>query len=236
MGCLELPAAYPRIQKVRSFEELVSTRFEGGINALCWQRSLAGDFGEVAEKLALGEGITPVTDSQLSALDLSPSGCTAVETLLADLRMLRARDLDPAIDYVRSFWRKTREDPVATDVFSFHVDSATAEADTYLCTYHGLSSEGLRNDEALRRVEVPETRARLLARFGRAEGPAFEKYLRQHHFDLHYEAIRGARPFSFGVGNLWRIAVKYPRSLVPACIHRAPETLPEDSPRLLLIC
>jgi hypothetical protein len=31
---------YPRIQQVNSFQELVSTPFAGGVNALCWQRTL----------------------------------------------------------------------------------------------------------------------------------------------------------------------------------------------------
>ncbi len=40
---------------------------------------------------------------------------------------------------------------------------------------------------------------------------------------------------SFGLGNLWRIAVDYPGSPVPPCIHRAPITRPGRPPRLLLI-
>jgi hypothetical protein len=44
-----------------------------------------------------------------------------------------------------------------------------------------------------------------------------------------------ARPFSMGIGHLWRVAVQFPGSAVPACIHRAPPTRPGDPPRLLLI-
>ena len=44
-----------------------------------------------------------------------------------------------------------------------------------------------------------------------------------------------AEPFSFGLGNLWRIAVEYPDSPVPPCVHRAPATIPGRPPRLLLI-
>jgi hypothetical protein len=51
---------------------------------------------------------------------------------------------------------------------------------------------------------------------------------------LHYASIPLAQPFRFGVGNLWSIAIAYPGSPVPPCIHRAPETLP-GQPRLLLI-
>ena len=122
-----------------------------------------------------------------------------------------------------------------TDVFSFHADSATVEADTYLCTYHGSPSEGLRNDEAQRRVDIPATRAELLKRFGGNDDDAFREYLKENCYDLHYAPIPSARPFSFGLGNLWRIATDYPGCPVPPCIHRAPATLPGESPRLLLI-
>jgi len=220
---------------VASFEELVSTRFEDGINALCWERALPGNFAEVVGKLAVGEGITTIEDESLLELSVSPAGRLAVEMLLADQRLLRGLDLDPVLDCIQSCLRDQTGAPVATDVYSFHADSATVEADTYLCTYHGPSSEGLRNDEALRRVDIPQTRAQLLALFGGEEGPEFEEYLNENCFDLHYAPAPGARPFPFGVGNLWRIAVEYPGSPVPPCIHRAPETRSGDTPRLLLL-
>jgi hypothetical protein len=235
MNLFELPVGYPRIRRVASFEELVCTRFENGINALCWERTLAGDFGEVVAKLAAGEGITTLEEDRLLELDVSPAGRVAVERLLADQRLLRERDLDPVLDCIRSCLRDQTGAPVATDVYSFHADSATVEADTFLCTYHGPSSEGLRNDEAVRRVDIPKTRAQLLLLFGGGEGPDFEEYLNEHCFDLHYAPLPGAHPFAFGLGNLWRIAVEHPGSRVPPCIHRAPETRPGDTPRLLLL-
>jgi hypothetical protein len=93
----------------------------------------------------------------------------------------------------------------------------------------------LRNDEAVRRVDIPETRAELLALFGGGDGPEFREYLNDNCFDLHYAPLPNARPFVFGQRNLWRIAVDYPESPVPPCIHRAPETRPGDVTRLLLI-
>ena len=51
-----------------------------------------------------------------------------------------------------------------------------------------------------------------------------------------FSPLAQARPYSFGVGYLWRIAVDWPGSAVPPCIHRAPETLPGQPPRLVLIC
>ena len=109
------------------------------------------------------------------------------------------------------------------------------EADTYLCTYIGSASEGLANEAAVRRVEVAETRARLLRDFGGADDTDFATWLAEHCFDLHYSALPGAQPYSFGRGNLWRIAIAYPGSPVLPCIHRAPEMATGAPTRLLLI-
>jgi len=86
-------------------------------------------------------------------------------------------------------------------------------------------------------VDIPETRARLLQHFEGVsdEYADFREYLAENCYDLHYAAVPEARPFSFGLGNLWRIAVDYPGSPVPPCIHRAPETIPGQPPRLLLL-
>jgi hypothetical protein len=108
-------------------------------------------------------------------------------------------------------------------------------ADTYLCSYTEAASEGLRNDEAVRHVDIPETRAQLLEEFGGEDDDAFLEFLNGNYYDLHYAPLPHAQPFSFGLGNLWRIAIEYPGSPVPPCIHRAPTTFPGQSPRLLLI-
>jgi hypothetical protein len=229
------PVGYHGIKLVKSFEELVGTAFGGEVNALCWCRELSGNFGEVLEVLAAGEGITTLEDEDLEGLCLSEEGRLAVEFMLGDLRRLREHGLEPVLDCVNGYLRDADPGPVPTDVFSFHVDSATAEADTYLCTYHGPASEGLRNDEAVRRVDVPETRAELLKLYGGDDDEGFREFLSENCFDLHYAMLEGAKPFGFGVGNLWRIAVAYQGSPVTPCIHRAPETMPGDPGRLLLI-
>ena len=185
--------------------------------------------------LGAGNGITTIDEARLLALPVSPAGRVAIANLLADQRMLREHDLDPALNCVLGYPREEAPGPVATDVFSFHADNATVETYTWLCTYHGPSSEGVRNDEARRRVDVPATRAELLKSFGGEDDKAFRAYLSDHCYDLHYEPIPRARPFAFGQGNLWRIAVAWPGSLVPPCIHRAPETFPGQPARLLLI-
>jgi hypothetical protein len=235
MTPFNLPLEYRRVKRVKSFRELVTTPFADGVNALCWERTLPGDFGEVMEQLGGNEGITALDEAQLLALPVGAAGRVAIDFVLQDYRMLRDHDLDPVVNCIRQYPREENPGPVPTDVFSFHVDSATIEADTWLCTYHGPASEGLRNDEARRRVDVPETRAELLKIFGGEDNAAFRDFLEENCYDLHYTPAPSARPFSFGAGNLWRIAVQYPASPVPPCIHRAPATSPGGSPRLLLI-
>jgi len=230
-----LPPGYTRIKVVKSFHELISTPFESGVNALCWQRMLAGNFGEIVEQLGVSEGIATLDDARLASLSVSAAGRAAIDILLEDQRLLRAHCLSPVLDCINGYLRDENPAPVRTDVFSFHADSATVETDTWLCTYHGPASEGLRNDEAQRRVDIPETRADILKRFGGEDNDDFLEYLNENFYDLHYAPLPQARPFSFGVGNLWRIAVDWPGRPVPPCIHRAPKTLPGQPPRLLLI-
>lgn len=222
------------IKQVGSFEELVTTPFCDGINALCWQRTLTGDFGEIVEKLSVGKGITSIDETRLRSLALSDAGRVAREILLQDQELLRARELLPSLDCVNGYVNEIESELLRTDVQSWHVDSATVEADTYLCTYFGDCSEGLPNDEVVRRVDVPEFRAELLQLYGGEDDEGFREFLNENYLDLHYAALPQARPFSFGLGNLWRIATEHPGSLVPPCVHRAPATVP-GKVRLLLI-
>ncbi len=226
---------HPRIKTVRSFQELATTRFANGVNALCWPRVLSGDFSEIATLLKVGPGISNLNIDDISKLPATPAGRAAAQALLEDQRLLRDLDMEPSLDCVTGSVRAITEAPIPTDVYSFHVDSATVEADTWLCTYHGAPSEGLCNEEAVRRVDIPETRAELLKHFGGADDGAFIEYLSENYYDLHYAPLPGANPFSFGVGNLWRIATEHPGCSVPPCIHRAPLTLPGMPRRLLLI-
>ncbi len=230
-----VPPGYNRIIVVRSLNELADTPFTDGVNALCWPRALPGDFHAVVEGLGPGEGIITVDESCLAHLALSDAGKTARDALLADQQMLRACGLQPNLDCVHGSLREEPEGLFHTDVHSWHIDTATVPADTYLCTYAGATSEGLRNDEAQRKVDVPKTRAELLRLYGGSDDAGFLEYLADSFYDLHYAALPQARPFSFGIGNLWRIAIGHPGSLVPPCVHRAPLTLPGQPTRLLLI-
>lgn len=230
-----LPTDYARIRWVENFRELATMPFAGGVNALCWERTLPGDFSEVVERLGGGEGVVALDEARLRALSVSAAGRVAVDVMLEDLRQLRDHGLLPELNYIQAYPRDEEPAVVPIDVYSFHADSAPVPAETWLCTYHGPASEGLRNDEAQRRVDIPETRAELLQLFGGEDGDDFREYLKENCYDLHYAPVPQARPFSFGLGNLWRIAVDHPGSPVPPCIHRAPATQPGQSPRLLLI-
>lgn len=230
-----LPTDNPRVKVVRSFAELVSTPFRDGVNALCWQRELPGDYAEVVAQLGLQDGMTTLDAENLRSLQLSPAGREAVEVLIADQELLSAHGLAPILDCIHGYPRDDEEEIVPTHVYSFHADSATLEADTYLCTYFGHTSEGLCNEEAIRRVDVPETRAQLLAQYGGADDESFREYLAENCYDLHYVPKPDAKPYSFGIGNLWRIAIQCPEREVPPCVHRAPDNIPGQPPRLLLI-
>lgn len=235
VSAFALSPNYTRIKVVRSLHELVTTPFADGVNAICWPRTLPGDFREVVEALGPGEGIVTVDESCLEGLAVSDAGKIARDMLLADQLNLRTFDLQPNLDCVHGSLRQEPEGLFHTDVHSFHIDTATVPADTYLCTYVGAASEGLRNDEAVRRVDVPETRAELLRLYGGNDDAGSLEYLAENFYDLHYAPLPQARPFSFGVGNLWRIAIEYPGCPVPPCVHRAPLTLPGQPARLLLI-
>lgn len=227
---------YSRVKHVSSFDELIHTPFANGINALCWKRTLDGDFGEVVHLLGGHDGITNLDAELLQSLPVSAAGRTAIDTMLQDFQLLAEQELSPVLNLIHSYPRDTTAEAMPTDVYSFHADSAPVETDTYLCTYHGPGSEGLRNEDASRRIDHPEIRARLLKLFGGADDEQFQAFLRENCYDLHYAPLPAARPYSFGIGNLWRIATDWPGSPVPPCIHRAPETQPGRPARLLLIC
>ena len=229
------PPVFTHLKVVSGLHELVTAPFGDGINASCWPRALPGNFREVVEALPVGEGIVTVDESVLERLHLSDAGKFARDILLADQQALRAYDLQPSLDCVHGSPREAPEGLFHTDVHSWHIDTATVPADTYLCTYVGASSEGLRNEEAVRRVDVPETRAELLRLYGGEDDAGFAEYLAENFYDLHYAPLPGAQPFSFGIGNLWRIAVEYPGCPVPPCVHRAALTLQGMAARLLLI-
>ncbi|MBL9133863.1 MAG: hypothetical protein JNG86_21810 [Verrucomicrobiaceae bacterium] len=224
----------PGVRCVSSFDELISTRFGGSVNALCWPRVIAGDFSEVVGHLDVARGITHLDADELRGLPLSEMGRAAVHAMLGDLESLREHGLEPSLDCINGYTHPVEPPHLRTDVCSWHVDSATVEADTWLCTYHGASSEGVPNEQAIRRIDDPERRGMLRAVYGGADDESFEEWLSDHFHDLHYHPLPGAVPYSFGLFYLWRVATLYPGSPVPPCIHRAPDPVPGQK-RLLLI-
>jgi len=236
------------IKPVKNFQELLTTPFVGSTNALCWERVLPGDYAEVVRLLGPGEGLVALDEERLRGLGLSAKGQVAVEQMLSDLALLRDAGRDPVLNIIYGYPKDEDGGPVPTDVMSWHVDSAPVEADTWLCTYHGAPSEGLLNEQALRKVDDPTIRAQLLELYRNSNGietqvsgfrsqvSAFEAWLSENHYDLHF-APRNALSlsnglYSFGIHNLWRVTCAWPGSPVPPCVHRAPVT---DVPRLLLI-
>lgn len=231
---IKLSAAEHQIQAVSNFEALVSTPFDGAMNAICWTRTLTGDFAEIVKKITLHENIAVIEPEALCALELSATGQLARDIILHDWQLLTAHGAAPTLNLIRCYDRDEAYPFFPTDVYSFHVDRSDVSADTFLCTYYGTPSEILPHAQAQKKVLVPEIRAALKKLYGGAD-EGFESFLSDHFFDLHYQAIPLAQPISLGIGNLWRLAIEHPESKVPPCVHRAPKEKP-GQPRLLLIC
>lgn len=233
---LPLPAtAQSQVRCVDCFAALRDTPLTDGINALCWPRVLAGDFGEVVAALSTGEGIVPLDEARLLSLALSPAGQIARDIMLHDWRLLRDHGFAPELNCIYAYPRDEDAAVFATDVYSWHADSAPIDTATWLCTYHGAPSEGLPNAHARNKADDATPRAALLREYGGADDADFAEYLRENGYSLHYAAMPDAQPWSFGIGHLWRIAVDWPGSPVPPCVHRAPAQALGDTPRLLLI-
>jgi len=229
-----LSSAVHQIHTVTNFHDLVATPFTGVMNAICWTRTLSGDFSEIVDRVALTENIAVLGEEDLLELPLSEQGQLAREVLLNDLKLLKGHGAAPTLNIIRCYDRDEDYPFFPTDVYSFHVDRSPVPTDTFLCTYHGAPSEILPNEQAQQKVLVPEIREELKKLYG-GEDEGFENFLSEHFFDLHYQANPGARPISLGLGHLWRLAIDHPESKVSPCVHRAPEEKKGER-RLLMIC
>ncbi|HRH64679.1 MAG TPA: hypothetical protein PLU53_00125 [Bacteroidia bacterium] len=219
-----------QIHRVTNFQDLVSTPFQGERNAICWTRTLAGDFTEIVEKIKLSGNIREIDEKELFELPLSEAGELAREIILSDFQALKAQGASPVLNLIRNYERDHSCPFFPTDVYSFHVDRSPVPTDTFLCTYYGESSELLPNSEAEQKVLVPEIRDELKKRY-RGADEAFESFLSEHFFDLHYRAKPQATPIRTGLGNLWRLAVDYPGSQALPCTKEK-----NGQCRLLMIC
>jgi hypothetical protein len=219
---------------VTNFHDLLSTPYSGEMNAICWERTLLGDYSEILSKVELIENITVLEEEELRELHLSEQGQLARETLLTDMQVLTAHGASPSLNVIQYYERDDSYPFFPTDVYSFHVDRSPIPTDTFLCTYYGESSEIVLNSQAIQKILVPEIRHELRKLYSGSE-EGFEAFLSENFFDLHYQPLPEAKPISLGRGNLWRLAVDHPEMTVPPCLHRAPKEKPGQS-RLLLIC
>ena len=223
-----------QIKVVSTFGALVGTNFHGDQNAICWERSLDGDFEEVVSKLKIKENVTEIYPEDLLSLKLSEKGDIARNIIINDLHLLTNLGASPSLNLIKNYERDDTTDSISTDVYSFHVDHSPIESSTYLCTYFGAASDILRNDEALQKILIPEIHEKLKnLHDGKEE--EFETFLKENYFDLHYEPKINSRPVNLGLGHLWRLAVESPEQKVLPCIHRAPLEN-QGEYRLLLIC
>ncbi len=229
---IETNSSENQIHTVSSFSELISTPFQGMVNALCWERKLEGDFSEIIESAVKTSNITVLDELSLGALELSEQGNLARNILLDDLRTLKDHGAAPVLNIINHYERD--DFFFSTDVYSFHVDQSPIPTDTFLCTYHGATSEIVANHQAQQKVLIPEIRAELKKLY---QGPdeGFEAFLTEYFFDLHYQAKPDAQIISLGQQHIWRLAIDNPESKVLPCLHRAPKEN-SDEPRLLLIC
>ncbi len=231
---IDLTHAGHQIQCVANFHDLIATPFHREINAICWTRALSGDFSEIVNSIALTEDIIELDQETLLGLPLSVEGQMAREILLNDLKLLKAHGAAPVLNIIKCYERDDSFAPLPTDVYSFHVDRSPIATDTFLCTYHGESSEILPNAQAIQKVMIPEIRDQLKKLYDGPEA-GFASFLTENYFDLHYQATPNAIPISLGLGHMWRLAVDHPQSKVMPCVHRAPQEKNGQN-RLLLIC
>ena len=223
-----------QISVVSSFATLVNSNFHGNMNAICWHRNLLGDFKEIVSKLDLIENITEISIEELSALQLSEQGHIARETILNDIQLLSDFGASPSLNLLKNYERDDEFDFISTDVYSFHVDRAPIETNTFLCTYYGPASDILPNNQVEQKTSIPSIREKLKEIYEGTEDE-FEAFLTDYCFDLHYQAKENSQPVNLGSGHLWRLAVEHPKQQVLPCVHRAPVEKDGEF-RLLLIC
>lgn len=239
LNCLFQPmstafSGHDQIEVVSSFSELVNTRFQGVMNAICWHRNLVGDFKEIVTKLQLKDDITEVSGEDLLALELSEEGSMAREIILNDLQLLTDFGASPVLNLLKNYERDEELGFISTDVYSYHVDRSPVATDTFLCTYHGTASDIIANDQVEQKIVIPEVREQLKKLHDGTEDE-FEDFLKEYFFDLHYQPKPDAEPVNLGIGHLWRIAVDHPEQSALPCVHRAPVEN-DGEYRLLLIC
>lgn len=231
---IDVPQAENQIQYVTNFQDLISTSFQGEVNAICYRRKLIGDFSEIVKKIELDGNIAELHPEELFELQLSEQGQLARQILLNDLKILKDHGASPTLNLIKYYERDDAYPFFPTDVYSFHVDRSPIPTDTFLCTYHGEPSDIVPNSQAIQKVLIPEIRAELKKLYNGAD-EGFESFLSEYFFDLHYQPKPNASLINLGVGNLWKLAIDHPESKVLPCLHRAPIEKNGEN-RLMIIC
>ena len=231
---IDVPQAENQIQYVTNFQDLISTSFQGEVNAICYRRKLIGDFSEIVKKIELDGNIAELHTEELFELQLSEQGQLARQILLNDLKILKDHGASPTLNLIKYYERDDAYPFFPADVYSFHVDRSPIPTDTFLCTYHGEPSDIVPNSQAIQKVLIPEIRAELKKLYNGAD-EGFESFLSEYFFDLHYQPKPNANLISLGIGNLWKLAIDHPESKVLPCLHRAPIEKNGEN-RLMIIC
>ena len=231
---MDVPQAESQIQYVTNFQDLISTSFQGEVNAICYRRKLIGDFSEIVKKIELDGNIAELHPEELFELQLSEQGQLARQILLNDLKILKDHGASPTLNLIKYYERDDAYPFFPTDVYSFHVDRSPIPTDTFLCTYHGEPSDIVPNSQAIQKVLIPEIRAELKKLYNGAD-EGFESFLSEYFFDLHYQPKPNANLISLGIGNLWKLSIDHPESKVLPCLHRAPIEKNGEN-RLMIIC
>lgn len=222
------------IKTVNNFQDLVSFTYKDEINAVCWNRELIGDFSEIVSHFTDDENIIEISEKELLVLQLTEQGQLAREIILNDLKLLSEHGASPNLNVITCYENDDDNPFFPTDVYSFHVDRSPIGVDTFLCTYHGASSEIIPNSQVIQKILVPEIRAEIKKLY-KGKDSDFDTFLSDHFLDLHYQLKPNAIPISLGNGHIWRLAIDHPQLQVPPCIHRAPKEKSGEK-RLLLIC
>jgi len=223
-----------QIQIVNSFEELISKPFQGKVNAIGWIRQSDANFKEIVDQLKLFEDITEITIEDLNALNLSSHGINARNIIIQDFNDFSNTGHSPSLNLLKKYPTDNEFDFISTDVYSFHVDRSPEPTDTILCTYYGASSDIIANENAIKKIEIPEVREKLFQLYDDIS-ITFEEFLVDNYFDMHYECLSKEEIINLGNVHIWRLAVDHPYLEVRPSIHRAPRENPNEL-RLLLIC
>jgi hypothetical protein len=94
-----------QIQTVSSFEALVSTPFLGEMNAICWNRTLEGDFAEIVDKFEILDNLEEIDLDELRDLQLSEQGNLAREIILNDYQLLKNQGASPSLNIIEYYER-----------------------------------------------------------------------------------------------------------------------------------